>query len=73
MFNADSSPLSQIKIFFCSRKPQDATKFNMKEKREKKAARGKQYVEESKAFNQKKQALKEAGFDPKKGGIMARI
>lgn len=34
----------------------------MKEKKEKKAARGKQYVEESKIFNQKKQMLKEGGI-----------
>jgi hypothetical protein len=62
VFNNDSSPLSLIKMFFSSQKPSQATKFNMKEKKEKKAARGKQYVEESKIFNQKKQMLKEGGI-----------
>ena len=47
----------------------------MKEKKEKKAARGKQYVEEAKIFNQKKQAQKALLTTDQSGssGIISRI
>lgn len=43
-FNHDSSPFSIVKVFFSSKKPDGATRWNKKEKIEKKAERGKAYV-----------------------------
>jgi hypothetical protein len=39
-YNYDSSPLSLIKLFFSSHRPEGAKKFSMKEKKLKKEARG---------------------------------